>query len=161
MTAPTLLRVEPVQPEPGFRSGLRLVVEFDGAPATTVAAFVPFPEDRCWTHFRWDPASGRFSMGTEPAPGTVAIPTAEVHAFTVMDRAPAADAVEVERLVRPGRRALRKGQSVTVQAKQAKGTRKDPGIVKAVFDDGTVHVATGTAVVEVAAEWVHAVNGGK
>ena len=161
MTAPTLLRVEPVQPDPGYRPGLRLVVEFDGAPATTVAAYHPQPDARFFPCFSWSPETGRYCMSQVEHPDAVAIPADEVWRLAGLEPAVLAKAIEVERLVRPGRRALRKGQTVTVQAKQAKGTRKDHGLVKAVFDDGTVQVATGTAVVEVDAEWVQATNGGK
>lgn len=155
MTAPSLVSVQPIQQD-GERPSLRLVVDLGGGPSTTLATLTPYQAWACWS---WDPSTGRYWMGREPHEGNVAIPTAEVHAVLGRPWVPTPARAEVESLKREGKRTLRLGMAVSCQPKQRKGTGRVAGVVRTIYSDGGVEVATGVAVIEVGAEWVQATNG--
>ena len=158
---PTLIRIEAVEAQPGYRPGLRLVLDYDGAPASTIKAYHPQPDARLFPCFSWSPETGHYCMSQDHRDGSVAIPAEPVWRLAGFEGHVIPKPVEVKVLVRDGKRNLRPGQSVTCQPKQRKGTGKVEGIIKAVYDNETVAVATGVAVVTVDAEWVQARNGGK
>ena len=151
---PTLVSVQPIHRD-GERPALRLVVNLGDGPSTTLATLTPYQAWPCWS---WDPSTGRYWMGVEPHEGNIAIPTDEVHAVLGTDWTPTPPRAEVESLKRDGKRTLRLGQAVYCQPKQRKGTGRVAGVVRTVYADGGIIVATGAAVVEVGAEWVQATN---
>lgn len=157
----TLLRIQPVAAEPGARPGIRLVVDHDGAAATTLAIHRP---DQQWPAHYWIADgldAGRFGYGVEARPGSVPIPAADIARLLGQPIPEQATRGEVTVLVRDGKRNLRPGQTVTAQPKQRKGTGKVDGIIETCWDDGTVTIATGVATFTVDADWVQAKNGSR
>jgi hypothetical protein len=156
-----LIRTQAVDAEPGARPGIRLVVDHDGAAATTLAIHRP---DQRWPVHYWIAEgrdAGRFGCGVKQRPGTIVIPAADIAALLGQPIPEQPTRNEVAVLVRTGKRNLRPGQTVRAQPKQRKGTGKVDGIIETCWDDGTVTVATGVTTFTVDADWVQAKNGSR
>ncbi len=75
---------------------------------------------------------------------------------------PTPKAEEVKVIKREGKRTIRLGQTVQVQPKMVKGTRKITGVVKKLDSLNNVTVGDGINLYTVTCEWVHVPNqGGK